>query len=108
MEQPLALLEKVAVQPKERIPIKIKVHGLSGKVGDTFEVSIEQWADGNPVGGMTTIFRVVPPAKLVDIPKQPKPGHRLAGEVLLRWTKTSDRLNPPFLKNRKGSLPKAQ
>jgi subtilisin family serine protease len=91
MEQPLAMVEWLVAQPKERIPIRIRVHGLRGKIGETFEISVEQWADGNPVGGMTTIFRIVPPRKLVTKPKRLAPAHRAPSEVLLRWVAKSDR-----------------
>lgn len=53
----MAFLNWLALHPHEKIPARIHVEGLKGDVGAEFPLDVEQWVNGNPVGGITTIFR---------------------------------------------------
>lgn len=59
IDGPTALLNRLALHPQERIPARIHVEGLTGRPGEEFRVNVEQWVEGNPVGGVTTVFRMV-------------------------------------------------
>ncbi len=52
----MAFLDRLVLHPHEKIPARIHVEGLKGDVGAEFPLDVEQWVNGNPVGGITTIF----------------------------------------------------
>ncbi|MCB9760358.1 MAG: S8 family serine peptidase [Alphaproteobacteria bacterium] len=58
LDRQAAHLDGLLLAPDQAAPARLQLSGLEGFVGRTVEVDVEQWDDGQPVGGVTAVFRV--------------------------------------------------